>query len=161
MTKQRDVLCFFFLMIVLILLEIMSGFLAYETIGAIVSGIYFTAIVIVNLIAIVIAFRSRTLATIIIIVAAIVIIPYQMILGQRLGKLTQETTHIVTYAYEQRWQQGAFPNNLSGYTFQNPEISKFISYSAESNHFRIDYFVGVPTTSHSYDSLTGWSYYPD
>jgi len=78
-------------------------------------------------------------------------------------KLEQETTHIATYAYEQRLQQGTFPNDLSKYTFRHPEIIKFISYSAEptQNHFRIDYFVSTPSTSHSYDSQTGWSYYPD
>ncbi len=161
MTKQIDVLCFLLLLIILIPLEIMSGFLAYETIGAIVSAIYFATIITVNLIAAIIAFRFRTLAMMIIIVTAVAIIPYQIALGQRMMNLERETTYIVTYAYEKKLQNGAFPKDLSGYTFQNPEISKFISYSAKPDRFRVEYFVGTPTTSHSYDSQIGWSYYPD
>ena len=163
MIKKKDVLCFASLIIALVPLEIVSGFLAYETIGAIVSGIYFLIIAVSNLLAIIVAVRSRKFAAIITITVAMIIIPYQAILGYRLLLIEQEVTHISTYANKQMFRQGAFPNDLSGYKFKHPEASRYISYTVKptQNHFTIYYFVGVSSTSHWYDSQTGWGYYPD
>ena len=160
--KKENVL-YILLLGLLVPIEIFCAFLAFETIGEIVSILYFFVIGL-NLLFIVLAFRCRTLAALGVVLLAIAIIPYQLYLGHRLLRVQAEASRIVSYVYEQKLDTGEYPPTLSNYKFHDPEMKQFIrSYSVEpdSSEFLLFYRVGTESTSHSYISEIGWGYYPD
>ena len=89
------------LALVLIALEIVSAYVAYETIGPIASTLYFLAIGI-NLVFVLIAIRNRMIAAVGMVLLALAIVPYQFTLAQRLWRVQTETARIATFAYEQK-----------------------------------------------------------
>ena len=61
-------------------------------------------------------------------------------------------------------QTGAYPPDLSGYTFANPALQPYFHEYQPDAHgtgFVLSYYVGTPSTSHTFSSEDGWSYYPD
>ena len=161
--KKTETLLFALLMLILIPLEIICAYLAYETIGEIVSIVYFLAVGI-YLVFIVISVRYRTVAALGAMVLAFAIIPYQLILGQRLIKVQAEAARIVSYLYEQRLGIGEYPADLSSYEFHDPEMEKYVqNYRVDETRggFILAYRVGTENTSHTYSPKDGWSYYPD
>lgn len=156
-------LAFVLLVALLVPLEIFCAYLAFDTLGEVVSTLYFIAIGL-NLIFVVLAFRSRTLATLGLLLLAMAIIPYQLYLGNRLLRVQDEAGRIVAYVYEVRVDTGEFPPTLAGYEFHDPEIEQFIrSYRVEQDgsEFSLFYRVGTEDTSHHFMSQSGWGYYPD
>jgi len=161
--KKPEIVLLFLLMASLAPLEILCAYLAYETIGEIISNLYFLAIGF-NLIFIIVARRSRTLAALGTVVLALVIIPYQLQLGYRLLRLQAEATQTVAYLYEYKAQTGTYPPDLSRYTFADPALQPYFhEYQAggQGSNFLLSYYVGSPSTSHTFSPENGWSYYPD
>jgi len=161
---KTETLIFALLLGVLISLELLCAVLAYETMGAIISRLYAISIVGLNLLLIVLAFRYRVAATLGAVAVALLIIPYQVVLGHRLLRVQAEATRIVSYAYEQRVQGGVFPSDLAGYAFHDSEMKDYIqSYQLDAvgGRFTVYYRVGTESTSHWYSSTEGWGYYPD
>lgn len=164
MRIRTDVFLFALLLGVLIPLELLCALLAYETIGEITSSIYYISIVGLNLLFLVVAFRYRVVAAMGVVGLALLIIPYQAILGNRLLRVQAEVTRLVSSVYEQKVMSGAFPSDLSGYTFSDAEMKTYIqSYqvSQTCEQFTVFYWVGTESTSHWYSSEDGWGYYPD
>lgn len=164
MSSKINHLTFILLLSVLLPMEILCAFLAYETLGEIVSHLYLMAIVLWHVPLLVVALRRPAIATIGAIVLALLIIPYQMVLGHRLMQVQAETTQIVTYLYEQKAQTGTYPTDLSDYAFENAATEAYIQqYQPDETGetFTVFYWVGTETTSHWYSSETGWGYYPD
>ncbi len=164
MRTRTEILLFALLMGVLIPLELLCALLAYETLGEITSYIYFMGIVGLNSLFIILAFRYRAAAALSAVLLALLIIPYQVILGQRLLRVQAEATHIVAFVFEQKVQSGAFPSDLSSYAFHDAEMKAYIkSYQLDEvrEQFTVFYRVGTESTSHWYSSQNGWGYYPD
>jgi hypothetical protein len=162
-TKKVELLLFVGLLGLLVPLEVFCAYLAFETIGEIVSTLYFLAVGL-NLLFIVLAFRSRNLAALGVVLLALVIVPYQLYLGDRLVRVQAEASRIVTYVYVERIDAGEYPTSLANYEFHDPEMERFIqSYriEKEGSQFSLFYRVGTENTSHYYLSPTGWGYYPD
>jgi hypothetical protein len=161
--KKGETLLFGLLMLVLIPIELLCAYLAYETIGEVVSVIYFLAVGI-NLVFIVLAVRNRTLAALGAVVLGLVIIPYQLVLGQRLIRVQAEAANVVSYVYEQRLASGEYPADLSNYEFHDSAMASYVqSYRPDETRggFVLAYRVGTETTSHTYSPQDGWSYYAD
>jgi hypothetical protein len=162
-SKTAGIALFVALFGLLLALEMYCARLAYETIGEVVSSLYFLMIGI-NVILVILAYRYRTLAAIGVILLAIAIIPYQLHLGDRLIRVQAEASRIVTFVYTERINAGSFPPTLDGYEFDDPAMEQYIqSYHVgeEGNEFSLFYRVGTENTSHFYMSQTGWGYYPD
>ena len=154
---------FAILVIILVALELLCARLAYNTLGEVTSMLYFLAVGL-NLVFILLAFRSRSIATIMILLLALIIIPYQFYLGNRLVRVQSEASRIVTYAYEEKTASGAYPPTLEDYEFHDAEMEPYIQrYDVEPDGggFSLYYRVGTENTSHHYISQTGWGYYPD
>jgi hypothetical protein len=161
--KKTETLLFVLLVGFLIPLEIFCADLAFETIGEVASTLYFIAVGI-NLLFLVLAFRNRMLASLGVFLLAIVIIPYQLYLSDRLVRVQTEASHIVAYVYQERIDTGEFPSNLADYEFHDREMEQFIkTYRVENDgsQFSLFYRVGTENTSHYYLSESGWGYYPD
>ena len=147
----------------LLFLEIFCAKLAYETLGEIDSGLYFFLIILNTVPLILFILKKKNLAAGLLLAIALIIIPYQLYLGNRLLALKEESGNIVAYMYEYHKQSQKFPDELSGYTYHNPDLEKFFSYYKEGvNDARLAYYVGSPNTSHYFQTETKqWGYYPD
>jgi hypothetical protein len=164
MSSKTNYFTFALLFITLLPLEILCAFLAYETLGEIFSHLYLMGIILLHVPIIVLALRQPVVAAIGIVVLALLIIPYQVMLGHRLMQVQAETTQIVAYLYEQKAETGAYPANLSSYTFGDAALQTYIQRyqpGEMGKTFTVFYRVGTETTSHWYSSETGWGYYPD
>lgn len=145
-------------------LEILCAQLAFETISEIESGLYYILVLGNILPAVLLMTRKREhLAATAILVIALAIIPYQLYLGQRLLGLKEEAANMTAHIYEYRLHNQDFPQDLSGYTYQDQRLQKFFSYDKEgAGTFSLQYYVSTPDTSHYYRSeLKSWNYYPD
>lgn len=150
-------------MLVLVPLEVLCAALAYETLGAVMSRVYLLAVGI-NLLFILLAFRSRLAAASGVIILALVLIPYQLMLVDRLLRVQAEAARIVAYVYEQRLETGDYPSDLSGYAYKDTEMAQFVQeYRRDevNGGFRLAYRVGTEWTSHTYTPNDSWGYYPD
>ncbi len=161
--KKVEILLFVLLLAVIVPLEVLCAFLAHETIGEVTSTLYFLALGI-NLLFVVLAARSRSLAALGVVALALIIIPYQVLLGQRLLRVQAEAARIVTFAYEHKLNSGEYPPDLADYSFNDPEMKKYVQvYRIDESRggFVLRYRVGTESTSHWYDPAGGWGYYPD
>lgn len=165
MNRQRpELLPFVLILVIIVPVEVFCGLLAYETIGEVTMGLYIMTIIVFNGLLCALAFRSRTAAMIGVLVVALLIIPYQIVLADRLLRVQAEVTRIVAYAYETRAATDTFPTDLSAYTYTDTAMQPFLqeyTLSEDGNRFLIRYYVGSEGTSHWYDSFTSWGYYPD
>lgn len=153
---------FILLLCIVLLLELLSALLAFQTLGEVFQTLYFAAIVL-NAIFIVLAFRYPNTALIGIVVLALLIIPYQFWLTGRLWRLQNEAAAIVTYAYEEKLRSGEYPTSLDNYRFGSESLARHFRYqiNVPECEFSVAYYVGTPTTNHNYCASEGWSYYPD
>jgi uncharacterized protein (DUF58 family) len=161
--KYKEALLLASLLVLLIPLEAICARLAFQTIGEIVSTLYFLAIGL-NLLFLVLAIRYRTVAALGVILLALAIIPYQLYLGNRLVRVQAEVSRIVTFAYEERVHTSRFPVSLARYEYEDPEMERYIKrYQVvdDGDGFSLFYRVGTENTSHFYTSRSGWGYYPD
>ncbi|MGI5918002.1 MAG: hypothetical protein ACOX9A_16320 [Anaerolineae bacterium] len=164
MKNRMEIILFALLMVVLVSVEWLCARLAYWTLGEVTSFIYKLAVVGLNLVVIIVAARNRPVASTLAMMVALLIIPYQMMLGDRLLRVRAEAAGIVAYAYEYRIETGGFPTDLRGYTFRDRAMEPFIQHYErrdEQGGFFLGYRVGTVNTSHSYSPAYGWSYYPD
>ncbi len=148
----------------MVVLELLCAQLAYETIGEIMSAAMTIGIVIFNSLFAILARRSKLLAGVGVVLLALLIIPQQVRLGQRLWEVQSEANAIVGYVYEHRLDHGTFPADLAEYSYANPDAAQYIQdYRLLENdtEFMLLFFVGTDSTSHWYSSETGWGYYPD
>jgi hypothetical protein len=94
----------------------------------------------------------------------LLIMPYQVLLLDRLTRLNAEITRLVDSRLRLRTEGQPVPSTLDDYKFSDPQLRRFIgSYGVDENgrDFYISFFVVDPGISHSYNSKTGWFYYPD
>lgn len=165
MNKKTELLLFVLLMGILVPLEVLCAYLAYETIGEIVSALYFIVLAI-NLVFIVVAIRYRAAAALGAVVLGLAIIPYQLVLGYRLLRVQAEAASIVAYVYEYKLDTGEYPSDLTDYVFEDPATREYVQdYWADDSPdwggFRLSYRIGTESTSHTYSPQNGWGYYPD
>jgi hypothetical protein len=164
MKSKNETLLFALIAGILVPLEVVCALLAYETLGEITSMIYFIGIIGINTLLFLLALRYRTVAALGMVGLALLIIPYQIMLGDRLMRVQAETTRIVAFVYEQKLKNETFPSELSGYIFTDTAMKTYIqSYEIDevSQQFTVFYRVGTESTSHWYSSEGGWGYYPD
>lgn len=147
---------------ILVPLEILAGRLAYETLGELDSAFLLMAVGL-NLPIALLALWKPLPSAVAGVILGLLLIPEQVILGQRLVKVQREVTAIVGYAYNVRAATGRFPENLDGYTPRDEANLRWVqAYRLlESGDFMVLYRVGTPNTSHWYSSAGGWGYYPD
>ena len=161
--RKPEILLFVLLMVILVPLELTCAYLAYQTIGEIVSHLYFLAVGI-NLLIVVLAIRYPRAAALGAFVLGLTIIPYQLVLGHRLLRVQLEASQMVAFVYEQRLSSGEYPVGLGDYEFRDPAMEKYIQvYRADESTggFVLAYRVATESTSHTYSPDVGWSYYPD
>lgn len=163
MKNRTEIILFALLMIVLVPVEWLCARLAYSTLGAITSHLYELAVVGINLVVVLVATRSRLAAATLAMVIALLIIPYQFVLGDRLLRVQAEAAGIVAYAYEYRVETGEFPADLDGYTFRDRAMAPFVQSYERSDElgFFLRYRVGTVNTSHLYSPAYGWGYDSD
>ena len=163
MLKRPAFHVFALLLLVLVPLELVCAYLAYETIGEISSMLtYFAAGL--NLILIVVALRYPRAAAAGAVLLGLAIVPYQLVLGDRLIRVQAEAAQIVGHVYEERLRTGQFPADLGAYTPLDPPTMAYIQRYERNGAvggFFLAYRVGTESTSHSYTPDGGWSYYPD
>ena len=165
MNNKTEVLLFALIMAILIPLEVLCAYLAYETIGEIVSKLYFFAVAI-NLVFILVAIRYRAVAALGAVALGLAIIPYQLVLGHRLLRVQVEAASIVGYVYDEKLQSGEYPADLSEFVFEDPAMERYVQAyrvddSTDWDGFLLSYCVGTESTSHTYSPRHGWGYYPD
>ncbi len=71
---------------------------------------------------------------------------------------------IVAWIESQHAATGAYPADLSGYSFRfspSPRRFQLGRYHATPSGYSVAWYVVTPSTSHWYASDTGWGYYPD
>lgn len=149
-------------MVLLIAAEIACAELAWHTIGEVVSSLY-VILIFFNIIPFLLGFtKFRRLAVGLALLCALLIIPYQVLLGYRWHLLRQETLSIVAHVNQVKKQTGEYPPNLSAYQFLHPRLQHHITYEYyEPTNYSVYFYIGTPDTSHWYNSNSGWGYYPD
>jgi hypothetical protein len=93
----------------------------------------------------------------------LLIIPYQLVLLDRLTRLNTEVMRLADARLRLQAQGKPAPLTLNDRELSNPRLRKWIDYQVDENgrDFVFYYFVVDRGISHSYDSKTGWFYYPD
>lgn len=148
----------------LIITELFCAKLAFETLGEVISVLYFLIIAfnIVPLLLLVFN-KLKPLAFGIIFLIGFIVVPYQFYLAQKLISLKEEAANLTTWLHDQKNAHTIYPTDISGYDFTFPELKKNFDYTRESEYqFSLYYYVGSQTTSHFYHSdKKKWGYYPD
>lgn len=152
------------LLAVAVVVEVAAAWLAYHTIGAIASTLLFLTVGL-NLVAIILHLvHMPSLAVLAALALFVAIVPYQGLLGYRLLALQEEAGNVVSHLYDARLRTGEYPADLSGYSFQDPSLRPFFQeyrQDAGLGGFGLYWYVGTPSTSHSYSPRQGWVYHPD
>ncbi len=152
------------LFIVLLGLEMWCAYAAFETIGVVTSALYWAVVITANSMVVAACFLNRPTATALVVLLALLIIPYQCLLMVRHAHVREEAKSIVAFVSETKARTGTFPEDLTSYEFKRPRVSKYIQqYSVGEQHggFIVTYCVGTEQTSHWYSPKSGWDYYPD
>ncbi|WP_196893848.1 hypothetical protein [Aureivirga marina] len=156
---------YFTLFFTLITLEIIASELAFETLGSINRGIYYGLISLNSIPFILFLKKKKAFSIILFLVIGLIMIPKQLYLGIKLIALKEEGANIVEFIYQHKKSKGYFPNDITTYTFENPNLSQHFHYDKKTNQddFSVLYYVGSKNTSHFYRHSDGnsWSYYPD
>jgi hypothetical protein len=142
--------------------EFACAWLAYYTDGEVMSGRYMT-LVAMNLFAVSALVISPRAAVIGLLLLAVLIIPYQGLLGARWWRAHREAQQIIAWATAAKGQAGSYPANLQGYTFRDRAVGSLFSYQPlnSGQSFDLGYSVGSPGTMHTYTPESDWYYYPD
>jgi hypothetical protein len=161
--KYSTQVIFGLLLLVVVPMELFCGFFAFRTLGEVTSIFYFLAIA-MNLPLIAVAVKRPVMGAAGATVLALLVVPYQLYLGNRLFRVQSEATRIVAFAYSVKAEAGSFPSDLTAYAFRDEEMKQFIQqYSVfqGSREFQLVFRVGTTSTSHWFSSKDGWGYYPD
>jgi hypothetical protein len=161
--------CFLALLAVLAALEWLCAIVAYETLGEVTSAMLMVAVLTNLLPVLLFALRVRAAAVFAALVIALAIVPYQVVLANRLRELEQESSEIVSWIDLQRLKTGRFPANLASYHFHRPWLKEHFTDDLvdhpDGQGFNLRFYVGNRGTSHSFgataDKAGGWGYYAD
>ncbi len=148
---------------ILVPLEIGCVVLCYYTVGESASGIVVVGVFLNLGFLLLFALGGRKVSIVLVVLIAILIIPYQALLGGCWWTLHQESTNIIEYATAQRAQTGKCPSDLSQYRFRYPGTKWLIRYRENEGDFSVSYHIGSSNTSHDYNGRSAgrWFYYPD
>lgn len=161
--KREGLALFLFGLLVLIPTEYWCVQSALETQGEVMQAMLW-ALFWVNVVWIGIGAWSPRVAFIGLLVTALLIVPYQVFLLDRLTRLNSEMMQLVDARLRLRAEGKPIPPTLDDFKFSDPDMKRFIhgyGVSEDGKHFSISYFVVQPGITHSYSSKTGWFYYPD
>lgn len=163
--KGDSTIIFWILLFILIILETLSALLSYETIGEVTANLYFL-IIFLNVIPILLfLYKRKFLAILICILIALIYVPEQIQLTNKLIKLKEEGANIVNYIYNYKIKNNEFPEDISEYVYKYTDLKKHFSYTYKANKddFSVYFYVGSKSTSHFYIHSKGyyWDYYPD
>jgi hypothetical protein len=146
-------------------IEFICAAMAYHTIGEGHSILLVFAAIVGNaLVVLLLVVRLPRVALGILILIAVSIIPRQLVLMVRMEMLRHEARQLVRYLEDTKAATGAYPANLSGYTFRWPDSKRhFRSYKLkdDAGGYIFHWYIGTPTASHWYSPQGGWGYYPD
>jgi hypothetical protein len=163
--KQRrpPFLRFIVLLALLLPLELAAALLAFHTLSEIDSGLWRLAVTLNLFFFIAYWLNARQLPWMGVICFALVLIPYQMLLGCQWVLIRRESQRIVAFVEAEEETTGQFPTDLTGYRFSYPRLAGRIHYTRlrQPGSFQVTYYVGTPSTSHWYTPEGGWGYYPD
>ena len=79
--------------------------------------------------------RLRGPAFVVFLLVAGLFIYHQSTLNHRLKQLEIEVARIITYVDKFKSAQGHFPQDLSGYEFQHPELQPYVAYSPPDGNY--------------------------
>jgi hypothetical protein len=162
---NRQMLRVLLLLGIVALVEFFCVVLTYETVGEVAASALFMCVFVPgNLLVLVSSVLRRPRLTIALgIIVALLIIPLQVWFGARLVMLNIEVKRMVRYVEDGQLQNGAYPADLSQYAFLFESNRDHIQeYKPNSMHgYNIRWYISTPTTSHWYNPVEGWCYYPD
>jgi hypothetical protein len=150
----------------LVAVELACAQLAYHTIGEIVSGMLFALVLFGNLVVIAAAFANTPAARVVLLLLALLVVPYQLVLGVRWWRVHREAERVVAFAEAGFAATGQYPPNLSGYVARDRGTLEYIRYGVNGvgtggRPYDVAYSVGTETTSRWWEPGAGWRYYPD
>jgi hypothetical protein len=166
----RDAAIFLGVASVAMALMIYAAHLAYYTIGELVDVAYGIAILVpgVSFVIMGLFAKTRRLGYVWLLTLAALLVPYQLVLEARWYRLDAEARAIISYLNACQAKHGAYPSDLSGYTFRHPELAQEFWYRTgttspiiPSPAFQLGYQIGANSTSHIYTPECGWFFYPD
>jgi hypothetical protein len=149
------------LALLLIPLECAAALFAYHTIGEVLSYFLLLAVALLNVPAFVLLPTSRRAARAVFVLVALGFIGWQLFLAARWCRVYAEAERVVAYAQNTVARTGRPPANLNAYKPASPGAHAFIRYTPDGASFHVSYWIGTPTTSHTYRPGVGWTYYPD
>lgn len=154
------------LVVPLIAVEAGSAVLAYYTLGATESWYYAAAIVVGNGIVLAVMFAHARLARIAFLLLAVLIVPYQLLLGVRWWRCHHEAERIIDYATRVHLANADYPVDLSHYVPRDPHAFRFITYNARDRALPglgcvVYYHLTSRSVSHWWNPRDGWRYHPD
>ena len=101
--------------------------------------------------------RRPVMAVLAALVLFAAIVPYQAVLGHRLLALNGEAGRVVAYLYETRFRTGEYPHDSPA----TPSVTLVCSPTSRNTGamlkvvaFALNWYVGTPSTSHSYTHVT-------
>ncbi|HEU4387561.1 MAG TPA: hypothetical protein VFV34_07175 [Blastocatellia bacterium] len=72
----------------------------------------------------------------------------QVTLASKMQMISVEVANVATRAYSEKLKTGAFPDELGGYDFLDPDDKDDVSYMGGGDNFRVSYHIGTRSTSH-------------
>lgn len=112
----------------------------------------------------------RTTALVLAVAIAILVIPYNTLLLQRVSALNEERDHVVAYINQVKADTGAYPDDLYGYKYQNWALYDFfriytpLRYPTLEEPFGVSYCPVAKaecTFGYWYSPKYGWTYSDD
>lgn len=139
--------------------------ISFETIGEVVSGllVMLTGLALVASIGAFLLKLRRTAMGIVLLVA-LLIVPYQAYLFVRMTSLKWEADSLIEHLEAQRTLLGEYPASIAGYQHGNANNARHFTYQRHDSRMSYTFWwwIGTPTASHWYSTPPGeWGYYPD
>ena len=147
----------------LVSLEALAVFVAYETLGWMESDFFVVVFVVTDPMLLAVQFyatyrRALAVGFVVLLLLCSFIAP----LSIRWYFVDKEAKRIATWAESQKLETGRYPEDLSGYVFLHPRYKEYVDYFADEYvGFGVSYTVGTPNTNHHYDPDGGWYYQDD
>jgi hypothetical protein len=153
-----------------IILEVVCANLSYYTLAAL-GRVGMMLAVGLNFFVLMFYWRGlRNTALVLAFVIAILVIPYNLLLGQRLLALTEEREHVIAYINHIKEETGLYPANLYEYRYKNWYLSGFFriytlqQYPTMEQPFGVGYCPtarGECSYGYWYSPAYGWTYSDD
>ena len=145
--------------LVLVPVEIFCVWSSLETQGEVIEGLL-RLMLGINLIPLALFWWRPQAALLVAVLLFALIVPYQLVLLNRLTRINNEVVRIVDSRLRFRATGTPLPVTLDNYTFKDPSVRQYIhSYtvSDDLSEFSLYYFVVNPGISHWYRSKDGWA----